>query len=63
MDLAAGRVLFQNSPLSERIVEIRAPVAAVIVPVVLPSAIRAAEGNRRPVRVVLPSPYENWRDR
>lgn len=51
MDLAAGRVMFQNSPLSERILEVRPVGSAVIEPA--PDPLR-----RRGVRVVLPSPYE-----
>jgi hypothetical protein len=52
MDLAAGRAMFQNSPLSDRIVEIR--------PVVVPGAVEPTPdlNRRRAVRVVLPSPYQ-----
>lgn len=49
MDLVAGRVLFQNSPLSDRIIEVRLPA-----PVAPPAR---GEARRRPVRVVLSSPY------
>ena len=51
MDLAAGRVMFQNSPLSERIIEIRPVGSAGIYPA-------PDQNRRRGIRVVLPSPYE-----
>lgn len=48
MDLAAGRVLFQNSPLSTAIIEVRSgPVVPSPAPVARP----------RQVRVIVPSPY------
>lgn len=50
MDLVAGRVLFQNSPLSDRIVEMRLPSAP-------PPPATDANPRRRSVRIVLPSPY------
>ena len=49
MDLVAGRVLFQNSPLSDRIVEVRLPSP--------PTPSQRPESRRGGVRVVLPSPY------
>lgn len=50
MDLAAGRILFQTSPMSVAIVEVQpAPPLAPPPP--------APQPRRREVRVVLPSPY------
>ena len=58
-DLAAGRVLFQNSPLYDGVLEVRPPgslTATAPAPGAGVTPVSDRPG-RRPVRVVLPSPY------
>ena len=63
MDLAAGRALFQNSPLYDRIVEVRPPVVLTAAEAPVRPATPTTDPRQRPVRVILPSPYQDWRDR